>query len=71
MAKFKELFDQILLYAQQYQAEMSAQLMKMLYMFLLSKSKPLITSKDQKYASPDLKASRPRLNSSENNTSLY
>ena len=41
MDKFRELFDQVLLYAQQYQAEMSVQLMKMLYMFLLQKAKPL------------------------------
>ncbi len=39
MKKFGEIFDQILLYAQQYQAEMSAQLMKMIYTFLMSKAK--------------------------------
>jgi hypothetical protein len=41
MKKFGEVFDQILLYAQQYQAEMSAQLMKMIYTFLMSKAKSI------------------------------
>lgn len=39
MKKFRELFDQLLIYAQQYH-QISEQLMKMLYMFLISKATP-------------------------------
>jgi len=51
MDKFRELFDQVLLYAQQYQAEMSVQLMKMLYMFLLQKAKPLAKKQEERKGS--------------------
>ena len=47
MHKFRELFEQILLYAQQYQQEISVLLMKMLYMFLLSKAKVMNDTPDK------------------------